>query len=45
MRIMIKFAFPVRAGNEAIRNGKLEKVFQGVVEELKSEAAYYSPKE
>ena len=35
MRIMIKFAFPVEAGNAAIRDGKVEKVFQGILEELK----------
>jgi hypothetical protein len=43
MRIMIKFAFPVDAGNDAIRSGKMEKVFQGILEELKPEAAYYFP--
>jgi hypothetical protein len=43
MRVMIKFAFPVDAGNDAIRNGKLEKVFQGIIEELKPEAAYFFP--
>jgi hypothetical protein len=26
MRVMIKFAFPVDAGNDAIRTGKMEKV-------------------
>ena len=43
MRVMIKFAFPVEAGNAAIRDGKVEKVFQGIVEELKPEAAYFFP--
>ena len=43
MRVMIKFAFPVDAGNDAIRNDKLEKVFQGIMEELKPEAAYFFP--
>jgi len=43
MRIMIKFAFPVEAGNAAIRDGKVEKVFQGILEELKPEAAYFFP--
>ena len=43
MRVMIKFAFPVEAGNDAVRNGKLEKVFQDIMEELKPEAAYFFP--
>jgi hypothetical protein len=40
---MIKFAFPVDAGSEGARNGKVEKVFQGILEELKPEAAYFFP--
>ena len=43
MRVMIKFAFPVDAGNEAMRSGKMDKVFQGILEELKPEAAYFFP--
>ena len=43
MRVMIKFAFPVQAGNDAVRNGKIEKVFQGLVQERKPEAAYFFP--
>jgi hypothetical protein len=43
MRIMIKFAFPTDAGNAAIRDGKVEKVFQALSEELKPEAAYFFP--
>src|SRR5437870_1518250 len=43
MRIMVKFAFPVETGNAAIRTGKLEKVFQQIVEDLKPEAAYFHP--
>jgi hypothetical protein len=43
MRVMIKFAFPVEAGNAAIREGKVEKVFQNILEELKPEAAYFFP--
>jgi hypothetical protein len=33
MRIMIMFAFLVEAGNAAIRDGKVERVFQGILEE------------
>ena len=39
--MMIKFTFPVDAGNAAIRTGKLEKVFQQLIEDLKPEAAYF----
>jgi hypothetical protein len=41
MRVMIKFAFPVEAGNTAIRSGKVEKVQKQIAEELKPEAAYF----
>jgi hypothetical protein len=37
MGIVIKFAFPVEAGNAAIRDGEVEKV----LEEVKPEAAYF----
>ena len=43
MRVMIKFAIPVEAGNTAIRTGKLEKVMQQIAEDLKPEAAYFFP--
>ena len=41
MRVMVKFSFPVDAGNAAIRTGKVEKVFQQLIEDLKPEAAYF----
>jgi len=41
MRMMIKFSFPVDAGNAAIRTGKVEKVFQQLIEDLKPEAAHF----
>ena len=43
MRVMIKFAFPFEAGNAPIRDGKVEKVFTNILEELKPEAAYFFP--
>ena len=39
MRVMVRFSFPVDAGNAAIRTGKVEKVFQQMMEHLKPEAA------
>jgi hypothetical protein len=41
MRVMIKFALPVEASNDAIRSGKLQKVFHQLVEDLKPEAGYF----
>ena len=41
MRMMIKFSFPVDAGTAAIRTGKVEKIFQQLIEDLKPEAAYF----
>jgi hypothetical protein len=41
--MMIKFSFAVDSGNEAIRTGKMGKVFHQIVEELKPEAAYFCP--
>ena len=43
MRVMIKFTFPIDTGNDAIRSGKVEKVFKQIAEELKPEAAYFFP--
>jgi hypothetical protein len=43
MRVMIKFAIPIEAGNEANRSGKLQKVFQQLTEDLKPEAGYFFP--
>jgi len=43
MRVMIKFALPVDAGNTAVRTGKLEKVMHQIVEDIKPEAAYFFP--
>ena len=42
MRVMIEFALPVADSNEAVRTGKLHKVFQQLVEDLKPEASYSS---
>jgi hypothetical protein len=43
MRMMIKFALPVEAGNDAVRSGKLQKVFQQLLEDIKPEAGYFFP--
>src|SRR5690348_12549749 len=43
MRVMVKFSFAVESGNEAIRTGKVGKIFHQIMEELKPEAAYFLP--
>ncbi len=43
MRIMVKFRFPVDEGNEAIRTGRMQQIFQQLAEDLKPEAAYFYP--
>ena len=43
MRVMIKFSFPTEFGNTAIRNGKVEKVMQQLIEDLEPEASYFYP--
>ena len=43
MRMMIKFALPVEASNDAVRSGKLQKVFRQLAEDLKPEASYFHP--
>jgi hypothetical protein len=43
MRMMITFALPVESSNDAIRNGKLQKVFQQLAEDLKPEPGHFFP--
>jgi Domain of unknown function (DUF3303) len=43
MRMMIKFSFPVKPGNELVSSGKLGRIFQSIMEDLKPEAAYFFP--
>jgi hypothetical protein len=43
MRTMLRFKFPVDAGNDIIRTGKIGKVFEQLTADLKPEAAYFYP--
>jgi Domain of unknown function (DUF3303) len=43
MRIMVKFAVPLDAGNDLIRTGKIGTIIHQIVEDLKPEAAYFYP--
>lgn len=42
MRCIVKVTFPVEAGNEAIRSGKLQKLVKDVIDDLKPEAVYFT---
>ena len=41
MRTMLRWTVPVEKGNEAFENGSLASTIQGLMEELKPEAAYF----
>jgi hypothetical protein len=45
MRMMIKFKFPVDPGNDIVRSGKVGKVFEQLMADLKPEAAYMYPED
>jgi hypothetical protein len=45
MRMMLKFTLPVEKGNQAIKDGSLGKTLETLMNELKPEAAYFSPLE
>lgn len=42
MRMMLKAVMDTEKGNEAIRNGSLGKIIEGVVEQIQPEAAYFA---
>ena len=42
MRMMMKVHIPVKSGNALAREGKLGPTIQGILEELKPEAAYFT---
>jgi hypothetical protein len=41
MRMLMEFTFPVDAGNDAIKEGRIGKVLQALLETTKAEAAYF----
>ena len=43
MRMMLKFTLPVEKGNQAIKDGSLEKTLESIMKKLKPEAAYFAP--
>lgn len=42
MRMMLRVAMPVEAGNKAIKDGSLPKTIMTFVEQYKPEAAYFA---
>jgi len=40
---MLRITIPVEKGNEAFKDGSLASTIQGLMEELKPEAAYFAP--
>ncbi len=45
MRTMLQVSVPVERGNKAIADGSLPKLVQGLLADLKPEAAYFFPSE
>jgi hypothetical protein len=43
MRTMIRIKIPVETGNQAFKDGTLQKTIMEALERLKPEAAYFSP--
>ena len=45
MRMMVRFHFPASSGNDVVRSGKLNKVFEQLMADLKPEATYLYPEQ
>ena len=43
MRMLMTYEIPTEAGNAAIKDGRLQKVQESMLSELKPEAAYFTP--
>jgi len=41
MRLMLKFTIPVEKGNQAARDGKLDRAIDELIEQTQPEAAYF----
>jgi hypothetical protein len=43
MRMMLKIVIPTETGNQAIKDGSLQKAFEALMSKMKPEAAYFFP--
>ena len=43
MKLMVSFRFPTETGNGIVGSGKINDIFQKIMEDLKPEAAYFYP--
>jgi hypothetical protein len=43
MRMMLKIVIPTETGNQAIKDGSLQKALEAIMSKLKPEAAYFFP--
>lgn len=43
MRVMLDVSIPVEAGNEALKDGRLQRTIMGVVDQIHPEASYFYP--
>ena len=41
MRMMLKILIPTEAGNEAVKDGSLAKLFETTIRKLNAEASYF----
>src|SRR5688572_14992490 len=43
MRMMVRFSMPAESGNEFLRSGRMQTIFQTYLSDLKPEAVYLYP--
>ncbi len=43
MRMLLKVTIPAESGNAAIKDGRLPRVIEGALDQLRPESAYFGP--
>jgi hypothetical protein len=43
MKMMVEFSMPTDSGNDIVRSGKVAKIFENLMADLKPEATYFYP--